>query len=334
MPERRVDTVRLQTMARAYCQSAILYSAVDVDLFTAVAHGNDTEAKLAVALDLRPLDAERLVTACLALGLLAWEGERLVNAPDVQRYLVRGEQSYAGPWMTFTRPDVAGWFTLTERLRSKEPLNILGAVADLTVEEARRYHEATNSIGMGSGRRFARHVDLSGRRRLLDIGGGSGAYSICAVQANPGLEAIVLDLPPVVVVTREFLVRHGVEDRVSVIGGDFTADPFPVGVDVAVMASNLVMYDSYVIEAVIRKAYDALEPGGEMHIVGEMLSDDRTGPLDAALWGLGELVYGSGGKAHTLGQCIGYLATAGFVDVADHEFVPGLLRRVSGTKSA
>ena len=333
MADERVDTVRLQTMARAYCQSAILFSAVDIDLFTAIAQGNDTEAKLATALDLSPLDTERMVTACLALGLLGWDGDCLVNAPDVGRYLVRGEKGYAGPWMTFTRPDVAGWFRLTERLRSKEPPNILGAVADLTVEDARRYHEATFSIGMGSGRRFSRQVDLSHRRLLLDVGGGSGAYSICAVEKNAALQAIVLDLPPVVVVTREFLARAGVEDRVSVIGGDFTADPFPDGVDVVVMASNLVMYDEPVIQAVVQKAHDTLVSGGEMHLVGEMLSDDRTGPLDAALWGLGELVYGSGGKSHTVSQCRAYFEQAGFVDVTDHDFVPGVLRRISGTKA-
>jgi hypothetical protein len=265
MQEQPVDTARLQTLARAYCHSAILFSAVDIDLFTAVARGNDSEAKLALALDLSLLDTERMVTACLALGLLAWDGEHLANAPDVQRYLVRGEKNYAGPWMHFTRPDVESWFSLTERLRSKEPLNILGAVADLTVEDARRYHEATYSIGMGSGRRFARQVDLSGRRLLLDIGGGSGAYSIRAVQANPELRAVVFDLPPVVVVTREFLARNGVEDRVSAVGGDFTSDPFPEGVDAAVMASNLVMYGEDVIQSVIGKAFAALVPGGEMH---------------------------------------------------------------------
>lgn len=334
MQEQRVDTARLQTLARAYCHSAILFSAVDIGLFTAVAQGHDTEDRLAAALDLNPLDTERMVTACLALGLLNWDGGRLVNPADVQRYLVRGEPSYAGPWIAFTRPDVADWFTLTERLRSKEPLNLLGAVADLTVDNARRYHEGTYSIGMGSGRRFARHVDLSSRRLLLDIGGGSGAYSIRAVQANPELSAVVFDLPPVVVVTQEFIARNGVGDRVSVVGGDFTCDPFPEGVDVALMASNLVMYGQDVIDLVIAKAFDALVPGGEMHLVGEMLYDDRTGPIDAALWGLGELVYGSGGKAHTVSECRGYLEKAGFIDIADHEFVPDLLHRVSGTKPA
>jgi SAM-dependent methyltransferase len=234
--------------------------------------------------------------------------------------------------MNFTRPDVGRWFEMTELLRSKEPARTLGAVADMTVEDARQYHDATNAIGMGAGRRFARQVDLGGRRMLLDLGGGSGAYSISAVRAFPGLGAVVFDLPPVVEVAKEFLRQHGVDDRVSAVGGDFTSDPLPEGADVVVMASNLVMYDEDVIQAVVSKAYGALVPGGEMHLVGEMLDDDRTGPLDAALWGLGELIYGSGGKAHTVGQCLAYFEKAGFVDVADHAFLPGVLRRVSGIK--
>jgi hypothetical protein len=64
------------------------------------------------------------------------------------------------------------------------------------------------------------------------------------------------------------------------------------------MASNLVMHDQDVIQAVVTNAYGALVPGGEMHLAGEMLNDDRTGPLDAAPWGLGERIYESGGR-HT-----------------------------------
>ena len=101
---------------------------------------------------------------------------------------------------------------LTELLQSTEPTKRLGSYEKLTVDGARRYHGATYSIGMGAGRRFCRHVDLSGRRRLLDIGGGSGAYSINAVQTFAGLDAIVFDLPQVVPVTAEFLERNGVTD--------------------------------------------------------------------------------------------------------------------------
>lgn len=334
MTDERIDTTRLQRLARAYAESAVLYAAIDLELFTHVAGGAANVAELAPAMGVSELNAERLVTVCLALGLLERDGDRLVNAPDCQKFLVKGSDRYAGPWMEFTRPEVAGWFELTAKLRDPTPPTTLGMYDGLTVERARRYHQATYSIGMGAARRFCRQVDLTGRRRMMDLGGGSGAYSINAVETFDGLEAIVFDLPPVTVVTEEYIARHGVGHRVSTVGGDFIADPLPTGCDVAVMASNLPIYDADKIALVVAKAFDALEPGGEMHLIGEMLRPDGVGPLDAALWGLAEIHYGSGGRAHSVTECRGYFERAGFSSIADAEFVPGVLHRVSGVKPA
>jgi len=331
-PTERVDTTRLQHMARAFTETAVLWAALDLSLFTHVAGGADTTEAVAAACGIRRLNADRLVTCALALDLLRKDTEgRLVNSPESERFLVEGTPSYAGAWMRFTRPDAPGWMQLTELLRRPEEPRRLGMYGDLTVEAARAYHEATYSVGMGAGRRFCRQVDLSGRRMLLDLGGGSGAYSINAVQSFPGLRATVLDLPAVVVVTREFCTQHGVADLVDTIGGDFTADPFP-SCDAVVMASNLPIYDEVNIALVVRKAFDALDPGGEMHLVGEMLDDDGCGPVDAAMWGMQEILYNSGGKAHTRGQVRGYFTAAGFVDVTEHEFIPGVLVRTTGRK--
>ena len=100
------------------------------------------------------------------------------------------------------------------------------------------------------------------------------------------------------------------------MAGDFTRTRFPPGVDVVVMASNLPQYEPDLIRLVVGKAFDALVPGGEMHLIGETLHDDRRGPLSAALWGLNEAVYGSTGVAHTEGEVKCYLQDAGFADVA------------------
>ncbi len=332
-PTEKLDTSRLQRMARAYSETAILWAAIDLDLFSHVAGGAATVPALAAACGISDLNAERLVDCCLAIDLVRLDaGGSLVNAPDTQRFLVKGERGYAGPWMTFTRGDVAGWMGLTDLLRSPEPPKRLGMYADLTVEAARKYHRATASVGRGAGRRFARQVDLSGRHRLLDLGGGSGAYSIEACLAHDQLRAVVFDLPPVAVVCREYVEAANLTGRVDAVGGDFTADPLPTGCDVAVMASNLPIYDEPTIASVVAKAFAALEPGGEFHLVGEMLNDDGVGPLDATLWGMQEILYGSGGKAHSRAQVRGYLAAAGFADVAEHDFVPGVLVRVAGTK--
>ena len=327
----RLDTTRLQKMAQAYWESAALMAAVELEIFTAIARGQDTIPAVAKAAGIGERNAERLLTALSAMTLLSRNGERFTNAADVERFLVKDSERYAGPWILFTKPRWEAYGKMSERLRSTE-VNKLGAYKEFTVEDARRYHGATYSIGMGAARLFSRQVDLTGRKLMLDLGGGSGAYSIVATKTYPGLKAIVLDLPPVVVVAREYIEANGAGGRVSAIAGDFTESEFPNGVDVVVMASNLPQYEPDLIRLVVRKAFAALVPGGEMHLVGETLHDDRNGPLSAALWGLNEGVYGSTGLAHTESEVKGYLRDAGFAGVEVHPFVPGVLSRVAGRK--
>ena len=330
----KVDTVRLQSMARAFIESASLYAAIDLGLFTAVAKGNDTVERFAEHAGISEVNAERLMTMCAATGTLVWQDDHYVTAPDTERYLVEGERGYAAAWLQFTRGGWQRWGKLTEHLKNAEtPKVIAGSVERMTIERAREYHAATSSIGFGSGRRFARQVDLSSRKRLMDVGGGSGAYSIVAVQTYPELEAVVFDLPPIVPVTQEFIDKYDVADRVTTVAGDFTADPLPADCDVAIMASNLPQYSREIIGKVIAKAHDTLLPGGEMHLIGEMLGDDRTGPKDAAIWGLNEALSNSTGLAHSRSDCVGYFEAAGFADIGVNEFVPGILARVSGVKA-
>ena len=327
----RLDTTRLQKIAQAYWESAALMAAVELEIFTAIAHGHDTIPAVAKAAGIGERNAQRLLTALVAMTLLDRPGERFSNAPDVQRFLVKDGQRYAGPWILFTKPRWAAYGELSERLR-RTTENRLGAYQEFTVDDARRYHAATYSIGMGAARLFSRSVDLTGRKTMLDLGGGSGAYSIVATQTYPGLKAIVLDLPPVAVVADEYIAANGAADRVGTLPGDFTRTEFPREVDVVVMASNLPQYEPDLIRLVVRKAFAALVPGGEMHLIGETLHDDRRGPLSAALWGLNEAVYGSTGVAHTESEVTGYLREAGFIEVAAHAFVPGVLSRVAGRK--
>ena len=334
-PKARLDTTRLQKIAQAYWESAALMAGVELEVFTAIAHGHDTIPTAAKAVGISERNAERLLTALVAMTLIERSGPdrsaRFSNTPDVQRFLVKDNDRYAGPWILFTKPRWTAYGELSQRLRNPTEKH-LGAYTEFTVEDARRYHAATYSIGMGAARLFSRSVDLSSRKLLLDLGGGSGAYSIVATQTYPELKAIVLDLPPVTVVANEYIAANKAQDRVSALAGDFTTTPFPTGVDVVVMASNLPQYEPALIRLVVGKAFAALVPGGEMHLVGETLHDDRRGPLSAALWGLNEAVFSSTGLAHTESEVKGYLQDSGFVDVAVHPFVPGVLSRIAGRK--
>lgn len=247
---------------------------------------------------------------------------------------VAGEKSHAGPWLETIGKERKRWLGLGDALRRTDPPRLLGGYEGFTVKQARALHEATYSIGMGAGRRFSRQCDLSGRRLILDLGGGSGCYSICAAKAFPQIQAIVFDLPPVAVVAEEFIAKHGLSERIRAVGGDFTVDELPGGADVAIMASNLPQYGREQIKEVVARVYEALAPGGEMHLVGEMLRPEKDGPSAPALWGLSEALDHSTGVAHSESEVVEYLESAGFRDVSVNEFVPGSLTRVTGRKEA
>ena len=126
----RLDTTRLQKIAQAYWESAALMAAVELEIFTAIAHGHDTIATAAKAAGISERNAERLLTALTAMTLLTREGDgeqgRFANAPDVQRFLVKDGERYAGPWILFTKPRWTAYGELSQRLRStRRPLSRL-----------------------------------------------------------------------------------------------------------------------------------------------------------------------------------------------------------------
>ncbi len=330
--KKRVDTVRLQNLSYAHKQSAALRAAIELGLFTCISQGASTIPDIANATGVSSLNAERLLVACTALGLIGKEGEQYRNAPDVERFLVKEKMTYIGPWLLFNGLDFERWKVLSKIMTSNEPPRVLGLYEWLDDDMARVYHDATYTVGLGAGMLFARDVDLSSRSLILYLGGGSGGYCIAAVQKYPHLRAIVLDFAPVCKIAQGFVSQWKMEDKISTQPGDFTSDALPSGADVMIMASNLPQYNEEVLVRVLKKAYEALAPGGEYHVVGETLENDKSGPVGPALWGLHEALFGSQGRAHTEKEVIEYMERAGFVDAQVHSFVPGSLTRITAYK--
>jgi len=331
--KKRVTTIRLQNLSYGHKQAATLMAAVKLDLFTHISNGSVILADIADGLNISHLNAERLLVACSALGLIEKWGENYQNAPDVERFLVRGKPTYIGPWILFSGWDFEKWKDLGDILKSDTPPKTLGLYDSLTEDMAREYHEATYSVGLGAGILFARDVDMSSRSLILDLGGGSGSYCIAALQRYPHLRAVILDFEPVCNVAKEFIAQWGLQDKISTHPGDFTNDPIPSGADVMIMASNLPQYNEITLAEVLKKAYEALASGGEFHVVGETLDNEKKGPLGPALWGIHEALFGSEGRSHSENEVKGYMEKAGFSEVKVHPFIPGSLSRITGKKS-
>ncbi len=332
----RKDSLRLQMLGWGDKLSAVFIAAIELGLFTKVSQGAHTLADIARALDITELNARRIVETCAAMDLLRCEGDAFVNAPDVERYLVEGRSSYQGAWFQWWRKkDPCDWNHLADSLRRTGPTRVLGEeyVAH-TVEDAREFHEGMFAVGMGAAHLFHRSVDVSQRKLILDLGGGSGHYCIVAAQKYPEIRGIIFDLPPVVEVTREYVAQCGQSDRISAQAGDFTRDPYPPGADVVLFNGNGTQYAPEMLQSIIRKAYEAMAEDGEMHIIFEMMDDDRAGPVNAALFGLFETFMSSQGQGHSAAEVKRYMEAAGFVDVGIHNFIDKYIRRVTGYKRA
>ena len=313
----RKDSLRLQMLGWGDKLSAVFNAAIELGLFTKVSEGAHTIPEIAQALDITELNAKRIADTCTAMDLLRRKGDTFTNAPDVDRYLIEGRRNYQGSWFLWWRKNetkLSDWDNLADHLRRKETPRVIGDMyASHTVQDAREFHEGMFAVGMGAAHLFHRTVDVSQRNLIMDLGGGSGHYCIVAAQKYPNIKGIVFDL-------------------VTAQPGDFTKDPFPQGADVVFLNGNGTIYGAEQLQAIIKKAYEAMAEDGEMHIIFEMMDEDLTGPVNAALFGLAEAMTGSQGQPHSAAEVKSYLEVAGFVDVGIHNFIDKFIRRVTGYK--
>jgi hypothetical protein len=325
----RIGTERIQNIGFGFKHAAVLMAAIDLSLFTKVSEGASTIESIARECGLSLLNAERLVVACAALGLVEKKGERYVNAPDVEMYLVEGQPRYYGAWSLMGKADFADWINLADRLTDPKPPSILGIYEKLTDDQAEMLTRSMFNVGLGAGSKLAKQFDFSGFSCVLDLGGGSGAYCVSLCRRFPNLQAIIFDFPNVCRVTDELIADAGLSDRIKTHPGDFTQDAFPGEADVIMLNGNLTQYGSEDARSIIRKAFDVLPSSGVMHIIAENLNNEKSGPLIAATWSVHEALLGSRGRAHSDAEVIGYMEKAGFRNVEAVEFVHNVLTRVT-----
>jgi predicted O-methyltransferase YrrM len=158
-------------------------------------------------------------------------------------------------------------------------------------------------------------LDLAGVRRVLDLGGGSGAYAMAFARAQPELEVTVFDLPTVTPLTRRYVADSGVDHRIHTRDGDLHIDSYGEGYDLAFVSAICHMNGPEENVAMLGKVKDALSPGGRVVIQDFILNAQKTGPTFAALFALNMLVGTREGSAYSEAEYAGWLAKAGFTEI-------------------
>jgi hypothetical protein len=207
---------------------------------------------------------QALLEACVAMGLLHRVGGGYRNAHCSSAYLVEGRPMYLGHILEVQASGATRWAGLYETVRTGEAAPAAGEIG----EGEPRFTLAMNDLGThAEAAALAASVDLSDARHLVDIGCGSGLYSITLCRHFPRLRATLVDRQTVLETTAKLVAGSGVADRIALRPGDMTRGPLGLDADVALLSDSLY-YEPGESMGVLRAVHDALRPGGTLILRG------------------------------------------------------------------
>jgi ubiquinone/menaquinone biosynthesis C-methylase UbiE len=332
------DVRDISRIAYGFMGSKALFSALNIDLFGHLAGGGKTLEALVEATGVASNRLSTLLAALTSIGLIVRQGNTYRNAPASDRYLVRAAPAYFGDYYRFQidRQIYPALAHLDAGIAGDTQRLAFDSLGGLTgdPEEAEAFTRAQHAGSMGPAVMLARNLDLAGARRLLDVGGGSGAFSIALCQRNPELRSTVLDFPNVIDVAERFVSEAKLGDRIDTIRSDAIDGDWPSGQDVVLFSYLLSAVAESSFPLLLDKAWEALRPGGRLLIHDFMLDDDETGPALAALWFLQYLSGRIDGVSFSAATLSEQLKRHGYDEISDQVVIPEITKLVVCAKPA
>ncbi|MDF0599459.1 methyltransferase [Psychromarinibacter sp. C21-152] len=280
----------ISDIAFGFMGSKALFAALEFGLFDHLAEGALTADALGAKAGLHAERCRTLLTALAGLGLVSVEDGRFANSPAAAAFLVTGQKYDFSDYLQLQvgRQMYKLMDQLVPALKDELPEEATGSYADWFSDpaEARLYSDSQHAGSLGPARALTRRLDLSGARRMLDVGGGTGAFSITFCQAFPELTATIVDFPNVVAVGREKVAEAGLADRIAYVEADATGFDWPGEQDVVLMSYLLSGVPAEMHAPMFKAAFDALSPGGRILVHDFIVAGDRSGPHLTALWQL------------------------------------------------
>ncbi len=310
----KLNPMAVAMMSSAYWNSCVLHAAQRFDVFNQIGTSKVTAQQLAEKCSADPRGMEILLIACTSLGLLERKHGHYQNSPLAKTFLVKGSPYYQGGIVSMFEEWYPTWGRLYDAVRTGKP--VVEKPHDQGEEAVRTYIMGMHYRGVAQAKLLSQKISLKGRRRLLDVAGGPGTFSIMMCLKNKGLQAVVLDLPQTLRITREIIESFHVPDRVLTQEGNYLLDEiFGKGYDAVLLSSMFNQESPTVIKNIMRKSLAALNPGGLVIVQEQLLNDEKSGPALAALIGVNQLLHTPGGAAYSGEEMAEWMEEVGFVKV-------------------
>ncbi|GAW66438.1 SAM-dependent methyltransferase [Geoanaerobacter pelophilus] len=322
----------LLELSGSYWSTCALHAGVKLDVFTQLDNGPVPSETVAARVNCDRRGLSMLLHALVALGLLEKQGEAFAATPFAASYLSRNSHEYLGHIIMHHHHLMTSWANLDQAVRTGKPVR--ERVSHEDVESSREsFLMGMFNLAMQLAPRVVPQIDLSGHRRLLDIGGGPGTYAIHFCRQNPDLEAVICDLPTTRSFAEKTVAHFDLSDRIGFIDVDFEKEELPEGFDVAWLSHVLHGIGPDACDTLLKKAVKVLEPGGLLLVQEFILDDTRDAPLFPALFSLNMLLGTPEGQSYSEGEIVAMLQKAGATDVRRLQIqLPNGAGIIAGTK--
>ena len=296
-------------MIRGFMASRAILTALELDVFTAIGDGG-TAKQIAGKIQGAVRATEMLLNALVSLKLLEKRDGVFHNTPVAARFFVEGTPDSARSAQLHSANLWKRWSTLTEAVQA-------GTTVAPKVDNGavKPFIAAMDHNARGRARAVVQAVEVNGAKRLLDLGGGSGAYSIAFAKAAPGLHAEIVDAPEVLALAQDYVRQAGLADRITTQAGDMLSVPLEAGTyDLVLLSAICHMFSPEENKQLLERAYAALAPKGRLVISDFILEADKTAPRFAALFALNMLVNTRAGNSYSEPEYEAWLKQAGFAE--------------------
>jgi SAM-dependent methyltransferase len=313
-------------------ETAMIHAGLELQIWAKVAAGHRTAHDLAEHENWDPTGTRALLDALFAIGLLEKDEAGYQLAPIAEQTLLPGSPAYEGNGVLMEWVGL-GNSPLAQAIRTgKRPV-----ITDLTSEgEAASWASFASTHGFRAPNLIvpqwfwslvdsfwrAAGIEAHDGLRVLDIGCGPGVISMALARQNPGVHATLLDRTPALDLARAVAEKLNLRRQLTMLPGDMRAlDYGRSQFDVALFSYCLMFFSPEEHVNLLRKAHDALAPGGTL-VLSQYIADDarskRKSALRNALW---IYVSSAQGDAYTTSECKGFVERAGFVNVLEKEFI-------------
>jgi predicted O-methyltransferase YrrM len=301
-----------------YGVDLLIAAVTHLNLFTWLAAHPSTKEQICAHYGFADRPVDVLLTLCAANGFVSRHAGGVFHTTDLGREHFADES----PWSL--RPYYAALqdrpiaLDFVRVLETDRPAGWGGGKAQLdwhrameTESFAASFTAAMDCRGRYLAQALAEALDLSGTRRLLDIGGGSGIYACACCARHPGLSGIVFEQPPVDRIARTCIADRGFTDRVAVSSGDMFTTALPADCDVHLFSNVLHDWGAAEVRALLTTSRRALPAGGLLVIHDAFINEDKTGPVAVAEYST-LLMHSSQGKCYSVGEYADLLRDAAF----------------------